>query len=332
MICSLPFTYYTRTFLHVLENLGTPLMMIYPSRRFIGDQMKSGLAQGLLDIRTPAGIDEARLDQVLTEYRAWADLHQGNLEALAGYFKTSRHPAPLVDETDPTQIRTQLSRYGHAGPDSAQQSLMQAAVFMAMAHEFDTHQNALSEELADIGRIERQMFQHLSGDAEDFQSLPAGDGGAQEESLVDPGLYLTNKRVQAWATLARATVSGSLLFLTTSEAVFDFLCDVFSHAVPLAEWTLRPTSPQGTGPLLNEQQVTHLKALARATTFADVAAPSAEQPTDGNLCPRLVVYGLQACSPGAVLSRLAGAFNPSEKDSPAVPGANTLFGYLEVIG
>ena len=332
MICSLPFTYYARPYLRILENLGTPLMMIYPSRCFIGDQMKSGLAQGLLDIRTPEGIDEARLDQVLTEYRAWADLHQRNLDTLAGFFSTRQHPAPFVDETDPTQIRSQLNRYGQPGPDSAQQGLMQAAVFMAMAHEFDTHQNTLSEELADIGKIERQMFQHLSGDAEDFQSFPAGDGGAQEESLIDPGLYLTNKRVQAWATLARTTVSEPLLFLTPSEAVFSLLCDVFSRAVPLVEWTLEPPSPQETGPLLSEQQMTHLKELARAKTFADVATPSVERPADGNLGPRLVVYGLETCSPGAFLSRLAGSFNPPEADSPDGPGVNTLFGYLEVIG
>ncbi len=332
MICCLPFTYYARPFLHVLENLGSPLILIYPSRRFIDDQMKQGLAQGLLDIRTPAGMDEARLDQVLTEYRAWADLHQGNLDALAGFFSTNQQSAPFVDETDPTQIRTQLNRYGQAGPDSAQQALMQAAVFMAMAHEFDRHQNALSEELADIGIIERKMFQRLSGDADDFQSLRAGDGGAQEENLVDPGLYLTNKRVQAWATLARTTASGSLLFLTTSKVVFNSLCDAFSRAVPLAEWILRPPSPQGTGPLLNEQQLTHLKELARAKTFADVATPSLEQPTDGNLWPRLVVYGLETCSPGTVLSRLAGSFIPPEEDSPDLQGVNTLFGYLEVIG
>lgn len=331
MIYCLPFTYFARPYLRVLENLGEPVVLICPSRRFIDEQMQAGLAQGSLDIRTPAGIDEARLDQVLAEYRAWAELHQGNLDALAGFFGTRQQPAPLVDETDPNQIRTQLNRYGQAGPDSTQQRLMQAAVFMAMAHEYDKHQNALSKDLADIGKTERQMFQGLAGDAGDFQSLLVADGGAQKEKLVDPGLYLTDKRVQAWATLAGTTACDCPLFLTTSETVFNSLRDAFSRAVPLVEWILSPPAPQGTGTLLSEQQLTHLKELVRAKTFAKVAATAAEKPADRNLRPRLVVYGLETCSPRAVLNRLAGSSNTPGDDSPDGTDVNTLIGYLEVI-
>ncbi|MEJ2038704.1 MAG: hypothetical protein P8X55_07185, partial [Desulfosarcinaceae bacterium] len=275
----------------------------------------------------------AALDRILAQYRDWADLHRGNLEAVTGFLSAKQGPAPLVDETDPSQIHTQLRHYGDAGPDQAREQLMQAAVFMAMAHEFDSGQDDVSKELEAVNRTEQQMFKGLAGDADEMGAIFSPAGKARQERSEDPGLFCTDKRVQSWAVLAYAAAPEAFVYLTTSKAVFDTICDAFPQMVPLVAWPLAAPGFAEAPPLLSEQQVTRLRELANVQDLAAAAEPfPSDQPPDGQARASLVVHGVSGCSPASALGHLAASGNAPGDMAENPAKANTLFAYLETGG
>ena len=139
MICCLPFTYYSDAQLRLLGGLGETLEILFPTKGLVCEHMQPWVEKDALTIKMPSKLDERLLKQTLVAYRNWAELNQGNLDTVAAFFKSNQSPAPLVDETDPTQIRTQIRRFGESDTDRETDGLLHAALFIAMAHDYDAH-------------------------------------------------------------------------------------------------------------------------------------------------------------------------------------------------
>jgi hypothetical protein len=247
---------------------------------------------------------------------------------VAAFFKSNQSPAPLVDETDPTQIRTQIRRFGESDTDRETDGLLHAALFIAMAHDYDAHQETLSIELETIGNIERQMYSGLSGEASAMEAPFSSMADKPEKQPFDPGLYLAEKRIQAWALLALHALPEAWLYLTTSRAVFESLCDALPQAVHLLRWDLGQVSPARQGLLLDNEQRSQLKSLAFCQGLRPIPSGDSGQPSDAPGPLQLSIFGLADNAPHAVLRRLAVRSslppNPSQAETPV----NMLFGYL----
>jgi hypothetical protein len=185
--------------------------------------MRDFADRGLLELIGPQDVDSGQLVLAFEQFKQWAHIHSGSsgsLAEMATYFKTSTGRPPLVDETSPTQISSQIRHFGEMTKGHGSAPLFKAALFLAMAQDYDRHQDDMVQELSAVQRREQQMLEQLSGqgvDPDEPIALTAARPavGAPDES----GLFMTEFRIKAWAELAFADQCAAHLVLTSSRAV-----------------------------------------------------------------------------------------------------------------
>jgi hypothetical protein len=331
MICYMPFTDIEDRFLDKLTaTLGT--VTIYcPSPGMVSDHMLAAAREKRLDLRSGHGVSDDHLDRAVQEFKAWADLHGGHIADLAGLSKSMQGRPPLVDETNPTSIGDQIRHFGEQNPLEAADPVFQAALFLAMAQQFDRQQAAISRDLGNVLATERVMLARLAGDTQDFKegigSAPVAD---VTNGISDTGAFMTDKRVRSWAELAcrDAGTRSFILYVTSSPAVLEHLLDHFE----IAQGPLRislDTEGNGTGHW-NRKVIETLESLALANAPAAVSADRFQESCDAAHPANLTVYTLAGISPRDFPRHLSAAGNRIEPGpNPGRGAVNTLIGLME---
>jgi hypothetical protein len=298
MICYLPFTHFAPTpFQLVAQALG-PVSVFGPSLSLVPEPMRGWQEQGLLDLRIPAELDPVRFLDTLEAYKDWARLHDGHIGDMIQFYTANQGRPPLLDEAVPSQISTRIRHFGEAAADKGPDPMLQAALFLALAQEYDQHQERLHRDLGAVMDMERAMYTRMGSDADGVdpqQGHANGTGNTLWQE--DPGAYMTHGRLQAWARMALSDARPSWIYVTPSAAVFDYLKGLWSEFVELATWHL---NPQAKSLDLQQQRRAALQEMGRAT---DLGALS----FDPDLCGRrtddaatLEIVGL----PGSLLDTL----------------------------
>ena len=329
MLCYFPFTYMSDELIGPLTRSLGPLAVYQGLESSVPDHMRRWAAQSQLDMRFPAGVDQSRLQQALADFRAWADLHQGSLADLAAFLRAGAKGAPLVDETDPTQISTQIRSHGQE--PLVADPLFQACLFLVIAQDYDTHQEALSRELATVERMEQHMLSHLAGTPhEEAQELGARLTPGQTPAIQEAGLYMIDERIQAWALLAGCDVGTPWAYVTTSRAGLEAMLDRLPQARKILQWSQETEDPTGA----EGAAVAMRRELLRKLAFSEDpwAVPvSSPVPLDGSAeGPGIAFYCLPGCSPRralALLHRQTG-FDQSHALENSEPN-NTLIGIMD---
>lgn len=208
-----------------------------PCSRNIPETVQKWAEKGLLDIRVPIKEDDERLERLIKEYKAWADLRQGNESA---FFKSLKNTVPFFNETYPSQIRSELKkRIGEASEEKEKtEPLFKARVFLCMAQEADIRNIELNRDIKEFKAKEQEMFKSLKGE-DDFDISESEFISPEAEISMpedDPGIYMTAERTEAWFHLMQHDHDSepSRIFVTDSRAVFEYM----TERIPDAETVL----------------------------------------------------------------------------------------------
>jgi hypothetical protein len=331
MICYMPFTDIEDRLLDKLTAALGTVTIYCPNPGVVSDYMLAAAREERLDLRSGHGVPAEHLDRAVREFRAWADLHGGDIADLAGLAKSMQGRPPLVDETNPTSIGDQIRHFGEQNPGGGADPVFQAALFLAMAQQFDQQQVAASRDLGAVLAMERAMLARLAGDAQDLkEGIGAAPVAGAAAGRLDTGVFMTAKRVRSWAELAcRDTGPRSfVLYVTSSPAVMELLLDRFEQA----QGPLRiGLDTEGNGAGHRNRKV--IETLESLTTAEDPAAVSADwsQGSRSEAHPaNLAIYTLAGISPLDFPHHLAAAGNRVEPTpGPGRGAVNTLIGLME---
>ncbi|MGD9008737.1 MAG: hypothetical protein PVG41_12495, partial [Desulfobacteraceae bacterium] len=171
-----------------------------------------------------------------------------------------------------SQILTQIKRRESGDAAEKPDRLFQSALFLALAHDHDMHQDEAGRQLGSVAAKEAELYANISGNAEDadFSSTlrpSAADAAVHQEH----GIRMVAQRLQAWACLAQSCPPTAAVYVTTSPAVLDHVLERYpDHTQPIS-WELS-ASDRAMG--LKPQRLKALEAFGRSNN------PSAELPDD----------------------------------------------------
>lgn len=241
MICYFPFTYMDPKPLHwIAQSLG-PITLYYPMAVLVPEPLYPMQQQGLLDVRAPVGVDESRLMAALQDFKHWAELHDGQLDDMIQYHFAHQGRPPMMDESAPSQISTQI-RHFHDDPEEGAGPLLQAALYLNLAHEYDQYQDGLHQDLGAVKIRERAMYAALGPDAEDVGTGETKWSRTGESPhAADPGAYMTHQRLEAWARLVASVPQPPRVYVTPSKTVFEHVKGLGIDIVELPRWHLSMT-------------------------------------------------------------------------------------------
>ncbi|MCP4748223.1 MAG: hypothetical protein GY874_19120 [Desulfobacteraceae bacterium] len=325
MISYMPFTFLPETIFCALRSVSSKIIVCQPVFKPMADPVQSLTNIGELEIKAPSRIDQDTLNAILAEYKHWASLHQGKAVDLAAFYKAMDAKAPLADENSPTQISSRIRNYGKTYEQPVDNPIYQAALFLCLAHEYDAIQYELENSLDSVSTIENQLYNRLEGDQAQSNHVL---NTVSKMICKDNGLYMTDQRLQAWATLALSCQVEPSAFITDSRAVFEALLDKFSDAICLMQCGITDTGSGAGSDLKNQTLDEKLKQLSCARDLAFARQHADELDQEDNQVSDLTLYGLAGCSPQAFLSKIARGKESDTKLFREQHTSNTIFGLI----
>ncbi len=165
--------------------------------------------------------------QNLEQYMEWARIHEGNEVNLKSLLKDTPY---FTDDSDVAAIKSKL-RKGKDGKVqkkaslSGEPTLKQDLLFLKMAQLYDEQNEGIDLALKNLDTSHDTLISTLRG--LDGSSSEGADSMVEDNK--DMGGIMTSQRIQAWSRCMAAMGGlnrpgeGISLFITTSEAVFDYL-------------------------------------------------------------------------------------------------------------
>lgn len=326
MIYYMPFTHIEEPHMTMLAGAFGCIALCSPAEALVPDRMRQWEREALLEIRYPYQVEGDRLIAVVRDYKAWAQMHQGRIGDMAEFFKFRPERFVMMEDTNPSQIRHQVRHYGEPPGSETEDPLIDAALFLSLAQEFDTQQYAMDREMDAVQALERQMMQKISGrggDAEDL--LP--ETGAPPISRRDYAFLpeMIPQRVRAWALLALNDGDSPWLYVTRSRPVVEHLLDHFPEGDVIYDQPLISAEKEPLIPPARMREM--LQAMS-----VDAAEPAIEAPAKpGEPVPnvRLIIHRLSGVAPPDFLETLCGQGATAQRPDPLtdVPD-HTLIGLV----
>ena len=323
-----PFTFISKPVCKTLAACFRQTVVYQISSTKVPDEMQKLEKKGILDIRIPAEYDEEKLDEILKQYRDWINSHQGSEIA---YLKSIADKTPFYDETFARQITADIKSKG-ARQNRSQKSnpLLNAALFLHLAQEYDMQNLRLRQDLQAIEEMEQNFMKDLKG-----ENQAPDEETARGKTLEahDPGHYMTKERIQAWSYLMQHDKQASGLFITSSRSVFEHLIDVTPEAekvlsfdaVPVLDNRVEEIEKWQAGLMKNLEMLTTIVWLAKTDSIINAPEiPGCE------IKASLTLYIVPGKTPHEFFKRYVehDVFNYKEKYQRAKL-KNTLLGLIE---
>lgn len=215
-----PFTYVSGPAATALAACFKQTVVYQPSRHNIPPENQMWADSGIIDLRVPIAGDENKLEAILKDYNAWANLHQGGT---LDFFKAWEGKIPFFDETFSSQIRADIIKQSSAGQSLKEpEDIFRARLFLHIAQSFDLQNNGLNQDLKLFDAMEQDLMKNLKGEDE---ALNLGAAAKERFPISDPGFYMAAERLKAWTKLMQHDREPPGLFITTSRSVLDELMD-----------------------------------------------------------------------------------------------------------
>ncbi|OQY60328.1 MAG: hypothetical protein B6245_01955 [Desulfobacteraceae bacterium 4572_88] len=323
-----PFTYISEAIVGAMASCFGQTVVYSPSSRDIPEEMRKLQENGVLDIRIPVKDDDDRVEAVIRDYRAWAELHQGR--GIGAFLKSHGDAIPFFDDTSVAQIRADIRKSGkEKEPEQKPDPFFNARVFLRMAQEFDLKNREIDDDLVSFEKMEQNLMKELKGEA-----LSRDSQNPKSRVLMgDPGNYMSVERIRAWASLMRHEPEESGLFITSSASAFETLTDsapnvetIFRFdAIPIGEKNAPSAGPW------KDSLMAHLEKLAKNPWPAsDDLAIEPPDVSGSDKTISLTICIAPGASPDKFFKRFSGAelaqnaTNVSKTDDQ-----NTLFGIID---
>jgi hypothetical protein len=303
MICCFPFTYITDSRVKLLADSLGPVIVNLPAGSMINRQVKSWAVKGRFEFRIPSGLDESSLLGAVQEFEAWADMHGRKLSDISDFYRLSQGRPPLVDEDAPSQIRTQIKHLKAAEASDAPNQLYQSALFMALAHEYDLHQEAAAEQLSSVVAMEADLYATISGDAEVSDSNSSvRPFKTDAPAHYAPGTHMGVQRLQAWACLASQDAAPACAYITTSTDVFDHLLELLPENRQILCWQLGDSDQYVS---IKQQRRSALDELGRAKEPLRLLPEALLEGSADTESAQLTLHLLPGVTPQALFDRIS---------------------------
>ena len=215
-----PFTYISRPIAAALAACFKQTVVYQPSRHNIPPENQMWADSGIIDLRVPIAGDENKLEAILKDYNAWANLQQGGT---LDFFKAWGGKIPFFDETFSSQIRADIKKKSRPGQSQKEgEDIFSARLFLHMAQSFDLQNNGLNQDLKLFDAMEQDLMKNLKGEDE---ALNLEAAAKERFPISDPGFYMVAERLKAWIKLMQHDRELPGLFITTSRSILDELMD-----------------------------------------------------------------------------------------------------------
>jgi hypothetical protein len=285
----------------LLADVLGPVTVYLPVDSMTSSGMKAWARQGAMETRTPAGLDDTALIAAVRGFNDWAGVHGTKLSDISDFYRLSQGRPPLVDENGAGRILTQIKLRESGDAIEKPDRLFQSALFLALAHDHDMHQDEAGRQLGSVAAMEAELYANISGNTEDAElSSTLRPDAAAAATHQEHGLRMSAQRLQAWACLAQSCSPIASVYVTTSPDVLDHVLERYpDHAQPIF-WEL---SDSNRAMALKPQRLKALEAFGRSNN------PSAELPDDsltgepGSV--RLALHSLVGVAPQDMLIGLS---------------------------
>lgn len=329
MIHYMPFTYLSEGRISQLTQQLGPLAVQLPMDRLASEPMQAAAKAGQLQFRQTQGVEQPLLHQSVKAFISWADLHQGKIGDLAGFFRTEQWQETLRKEPGSAQLRTLIRNWSDTPKsETSIDPNFEAALFLALAHMYDQQQDDLDREMNAVQSLEKRFGQILGQD-EDPVTVGSSLTYQGGDPSSDRGAYMTRQRIQSWARVALADIKHDTVFVTTSRAVWNDILDIVPEMLILdcrLDAGSTPTSDEQ--PDMAARLADLLITLSSAQDPRSVASGSficgSGQETGA---PRLAV--LKGCTPERFLIHLINAEqDTATRLEPKGDSPNIIVGWL----
>ncbi len=215
-----PFTYTPEPVLEALSAFFKQVVVYQPSNLKIPESMQKPANSNLLEIRIPVKGDENKIDDILKDYKSWANIHQGSEMA---FLKTKPDMIPFFGESSTSQIKADIKKKKQKQQNEKKQdSLLNARIFLHIAQEFDVQNWEIDKDLLLLEEKTLDLIDNLKG--EDELSFKGND---REPALkIDhQSDYMTIDRIIAWTHLLQYDQDMSGLFITNNRSAIEHLIE-----------------------------------------------------------------------------------------------------------
>ncbi len=210
-----PFTCISTSCATTLASYFKQTAVYQPGPGPLPGSMEESAEKGIIDIRTPVTGDAEKLETLVRDYRAWADLHK---DTGLGFFKSGGESIPFYDETTISKIRGDIKKKQAGKSSEERDPLLEARLFLRIAQEFDMQNEQVANELEICSKMEKNLLSELMGKA--LESDPV-----EKTPSEDPGTSMTAERIAAWLYMLGHDPDGSNLFVTDSRSIFEYIID-----------------------------------------------------------------------------------------------------------
>jgi hypothetical protein len=167
------------------------------------------------------------VEQKVKQYQAWARIHKGNEVNLKALLRDTPY---FTSDTNVTAIKSQIKGVKEDKEDSCdavstESVLQHNLLFLKIAHLCDKQNERIDLALKDLDAGRDKLMSTLRG----FESPLSDVQDGKTDAGKDLGAMMTRERIYAWSgCMAQKGVlkpegGGQQLFITTSEAVFNYL-------------------------------------------------------------------------------------------------------------
>jgi hypothetical protein len=218
-------------FTHITQNQLDTLLAFFPSFQHLSlstdyqkyKQLEALVDQGKIDPIFLSARQLGFVESKALEYLSWAKMNKGNEHNLKLLLKENPY---FTSPLDVTAIKSQIRGAEGCGeksetPDS---SLQQSLLFLKMAQLCDEQTETIDLELENFEKTRKNLFTELRG----VGSAEGRPGAEKSIHQADTGKIMTRERIEAFSRCffqeKRVKTPGEMpLFVTTSQAVFDYL-------------------------------------------------------------------------------------------------------------
>ncbi|MBU2522120.1 MAG: hypothetical protein KKH84_05305 [Proteobacteria bacterium] len=215
-----PFTYISEPVLEAFSAFFKQIVVYQPSSLNIPESMQKLTDGGLLEIRIPVKGDENKIDNILKDYKSWANIHQGSELA---FFKMNPDKIPFFDDSSALQIKADIKKKKQKQEaEKKQDLLLNAKIFLHIAQEFDMQNWEINRDLLLLEEKELNLIDNLKGEDELSFKENNKDKTGGIDSQSD---YMTIDRIIAWTHLLQYDQDMSGLFITNNRSAIEHIIE-----------------------------------------------------------------------------------------------------------
>ena len=322
-----PFTYIPEPVLEALSAFFKQIVVYQPSTLKIPENVQKLADSDLLEIRIPVKGDENKIDNILKDYKSWANIHQGSEMA---FFKTTPDIIPFFSESSISQIKADIKKKKRKQQNEKKQdSLLNARIFLHIAQEFDLQNWEINKDLLLLEENTLNLFDNLKG--EDELSFKGND---REKALkIDyQSEYMTPDRIIAWTHLLQYDRDISNLFITNSRSVVEHLVE----KTPEAKIVLSIDSIPQTNSRDKKTEKWQKSLIKQLELILENSLPASEDikikspfDKDDGKKVSLTLYLVPGESPYKLFTRIAWHKTPVKEINKEAKFNSTLIGFVE---